>query len=79
MSLPRLSSRVTRLEAQAKDHGYMPRCVLVWDDAPLPADIREHDCVVRLVHKAASAEEWERRCRDRDDSGSLPRDAGDPR
>jgi hypothetical protein len=75
----RLTARLRRLETQAMTRARTPRCVVVWDDDPLPADIREHDCVVRLAHKATSVEEWERRCRDRHASSVLPRDAGDTR
>jgi hypothetical protein len=49
--------RLAKLEA-VSGAGTLPRCFIVWDDDPLPDDLRAQDLIVGLAREAPSAEAW---------------------
>lgn len=73
MSLPRLTTRLAKLEeAQKRATGrkHPPRLIVVYEEDPPPVDRREHDRGIRVVYAAEHS-------RERLDRGRFPGDAGD--
>lgn len=60
MSLPRLTTRLAKLEEarkRATDRKHPPRLIVVYEDDPLPDDLDAHDQVIRVVYAAEHSRE----------------------